>query len=133
MKKMNFSPRLMGKILLPVFLFIGLVFISTQANAQSDTELFVKKVSVHLESLPQTPGVTFPTFRHTDEQVYSPKYVSESMTFLERHYGLLILDFIVKNGVDDARQAIDLAYDMIVKKVPVEHVDKTKQVYLGLL
>jgi hypothetical protein len=133
MKKMNFSLRLMGKILLPVFLLISLVFISAQANAQSSTELFVEKVKLHVNSLPDTPGVTFPSFRHTDEQVYSPKYVSESKTFLERHYGLLVIDFIVKNGVDDGKHAIDLAYDVITKKVPVEHVNKAKQVYLSLL
>ena len=114
-------------------MLISLFFISAQANAQSDTELFVKKVSIHLESLPQTPGVTFPSFRHTDDIAKNPKYSAEAMIFLEKSYGLLILDFIVKNGVDDSKQAIDLAYDVIVKKVPVEYVDKAKKVYVDLL
>jgi hypothetical protein len=90
MKKMNLSLDQIGRILLPVFLFIGLFLVSANTvNAQTPGD-YSTIVLDHMYKLPQINGVTNPLAKSTQLEFNNPSKLNDYLIALENEYGNLI-------------------------------------------
>jgi len=135
MKKMNLSfSGLKIKMMLSLFLLMGLFFISTnEVSAQSSSSKeYAEIVSAHAQKLSLDVSITMPVMKSSKEVINNPKVASELNVAVEKTFGEEIVTQIIDNGFE-AKDAIEKAYQLLNAKVPVKYLDPVKEVYLGML
>jgi hypothetical protein len=129
MKKMNLSLGRIGRMLLPVFLFMGLFFLSANTmNAQSA----VAKLKQHISKLPDVTSLSLPSTKSMANEVNNPSKANDLKIGLETAFGRLILEGISREGFDK-KQAIDKTYDLLNEKISAEYLDPVREIYRDLL
>ncbi len=136
MKKMNLNFfGLTTKIVLPLFMFIGLFILSgSSLNAQYVSSENAKElISNHLQKLPLRTA----SFRAKGHAL-TPKMVDEAINSLRHRFGQLILKN-VGNGLS-VGDAIDKTYQVARARIDAhgtsemtDHLDAVKQEYVDLL
>ena len=129
MKKMNFNfLGLKAKIVLPLFLFVGLFMISaTSVNAQYVTAEQAKEIlDIHLNQLPPMTA----SIKKLGQERNS-KMAVEDMNLLRHRYGQSIVRKI-GDGFSISN-AIEKTYDSAQDRVPAQAIDLVKQEYVDLL
>jgi len=136
MKKMNLSfLGLKAKMVLPLFLLIGLFLVSANtSNAQvlSSEKGFYETVVKHVQELPVTISMTLPILKSSKEEINNPQIADDAKIMLDRTYGELVISFLEK-GSDKSQDAIDKVYDILLKKIPTEYLNPVREVYKSML
>ncbi|HEB61997.1 MAG TPA: hypothetical protein ENI82_02490 [Bacteroidetes bacterium] len=135
MKKMNLNFfGLTKKIVLPLFILFGLIFLSvTNVQAQSSLEdkLYAEEVSNHINQLPSIVSLTLPTTKMSKKVLSNPQKANEAKIALEKKYGELIIAFIKRDTKSE--DAIDNAYSLLNAKVSSDFLDPVREIYRQML
>ena len=129
MKKMNLKFfRLGSKIVLPLFMLIGLFILSASSlNAQYVSTQTAKEIlTKHIKELPPRTAAMRAVGHARTSQV-----VKEDINSLRHRYGQLILKRI--GDGDSIEEAIKFSHSVAIKRIPVEDVDLVNQEYVDLL
>ena len=132
MKKMNFNR--LGKMLLPVFFLFGLFLLSANTmNAQSHgSKIYAEKVIQHINDLPNPLTIGLPTAKSDIEMANNPKLKDKLMKALERQFGMLVVSAILDEN-KTAKDAIEMTYTSLNKKIDAVYLDPIKEIYLDML
>jgi F0F1-type ATP synthase membrane subunit a len=134
MKKMNLSfLGLKAKMVLPLFLLIGLFLVSantSSAQLLSSEKGYYESVSKHVNELPVTISMALPIVKSSKEAINNPKITDDAKTMLDKTFGELILAEL-NSGIKHGK-AIENTYNALGRKIPAEYLDTVSEFYKNL-